>query len=49
MHPLGRVARLEEVAEVICFLAGPRASFVTGADYVVDGGLLATLGVRLPE
>jgi len=49
MHPLGRVARPEEVAEVICFLASPRASFVTGADYLVDGGLLAALGVRLPE
>ena len=49
MHPLGRVARPEEVAEVICFLAGPKASFVTGADYRVDGGLLAALGVRLPE
>jgi NAD(P)-dependent dehydrogenase (short-subunit alcohol dehydrogenase family) len=34
---------------VICFLAGPKASFVTGADYMVDGGLLAALGVRLPE
>ncbi len=49
MHPLGRVARPEEVAEVICFLASPKASFVTGAEYMVDGGLLAALGVRLPE
>lgn len=49
MHPLGRVARPEEVAEVICFLASPKASFVTGADYRVDGGLLAALGVSLPE
>jgi NAD(P)-dependent dehydrogenase (short-subunit alcohol dehydrogenase family) len=49
MHPLGRVAKPEEVAEVICFLAGPKASFVMGADYRVDGGLLAALGVRLPE
>jgi NAD(P)-dependent dehydrogenase (short-subunit alcohol dehydrogenase family) len=49
MHPLGRVARREEVAEVICFLAGPKASFVTGAEYMVDSGLLAALGVRLPE
>jgi NAD(P)-dependent dehydrogenase (short-subunit alcohol dehydrogenase family) len=49
MHPLGRVARSEEVAEVICFLASPKASFVTGAEYMVDGGLLAALGVRLPE
>ena len=49
MHPVGRVARPEEVAEVIAFLAGPRASFVTGGDYKVDGGMLAALGVRLPE
>src|SRR5215207_10059512 len=46
MHPVGRVAR---VAEVIAFLASPRASFVTGGDYKVDGGMLAALGVRLPE
>jgi NAD(P)-dependent dehydrogenase (short-subunit alcohol dehydrogenase family) len=49
MHPLGRVAKPEEVAEVIAFLASPRASFVTGGDYKVDGGMLAALGVRLPE
>ena len=49
MHPLGRVARPEEVAEVISFLASPKASFVTGGEYKVDGGLLAALGVTLPE
>jgi NAD(P)-dependent dehydrogenase (short-subunit alcohol dehydrogenase family) len=49
MHPIGRVARPEEVAEVITFLASDRASFVTGAEYKVDGGMLAALGVRLPE
>ena len=49
MHPVGRVARPEEVAEVIAFLASPRASFVTGGDYKVDGGMLAALGVRLPD
>jgi NAD(P)-dependent dehydrogenase (short-subunit alcohol dehydrogenase family) len=48
-HPLGRVAKPEEVAEVIAFLAGPRARFVTGSEYKVDGGLLAALGVTLPE
>ena len=49
MHPLGRVATADEVAEVIAFLAGPRASFVTGGEYKVDGGMLAALGVQLPE
>ncbi len=49
MHPMGRVARPEEVAEVIAFLASSRASFVTGGEYKVDGGMLAALGVSLPE
>lgn len=48
-HPLGRAARPEEVAEVITFLVGRRASFVTGADIRVDGGLLARIGVPLGE
>jgi NAD(P)-dependent dehydrogenase (short-subunit alcohol dehydrogenase family) len=48
-HPLGRVATPREIGEVVAFLAGPRASFVTGEDVRVDGGLLATIGVALPE
>lgn len=44
IHPIGRIAQPHEVAEVICFLASARASFVTGAAYVVDGGLLLPLG-----
>lgn len=48
-HPLGRVARPEEVAEVIAFLASGRSSFVTGTHYLVDGGLLAGVPVALPH
>ena len=38
--PIGRLQTPAEVAEVILFLASPRASAVTGATYVVDGGML---------
>lgn len=48
-HPLGRVATPTEVAEVVAFLVSAKAGFVTGADLRVDGGLLATVGVALPE
>ncbi len=48
-HPIGRVAEAGEVAEVIAFLASDRASFVTGEDICVDGGLSAQLSVAMPE
>lgn len=48
-HALGRVAQATEVAEVAAFLLSPRASFVTGSVYGVDGGLLAQLPVRIPS
>lgn len=48
-HALGRVAQPEEIGHVISFLAGPLASFVTGTDVRVDGGLLARLAAPLPS
>lgn len=39
--PLRRFARAEEVSEVVVFLASERSSYVSGAEIVVDGGLLA--------
>ncbi|MFZ4162925.1 SDR family oxidoreductase [Streptomyces griseoincarnatus] len=41
--PLGRPAEPEEVAEVIAFLASPRAAAVAGAEYTVDGGTVRAL------
>lgn len=36
--PLGRMAAPEETAELICFLVSSKASYITGANYAIDGG-----------
>jgi len=42
-NPLGRVARVEELADLITFLASPRAGFINGANIRVDGGATPTV------
>jgi NAD(P)-dependent dehydrogenase (short-subunit alcohol dehydrogenase family) len=46
--PLGRWGEAHEVAEVICFLLSPAASFLTGVTIPVDGGQMARTPAFLP-
>jgi NAD(P)-dependent dehydrogenase (short-subunit alcohol dehydrogenase family) len=39
MVPLGRWGKPEDIAHAVLFLASPEASFITGADLAIDGGL----------
>jgi 3-oxoacyl-[acyl-carrier protein] reductase len=41
--PVGRVGTLEEISDAVCFLASPRAGYITGSNLRLDGGMLPTL------
>lgn len=38
-HPAGRVGRVEDIASLTAWLVGPESGFVTGSEFVVDGGM----------
>lgn len=39
LHPIRRIATLEEVAAMVCFLAGPHGAYITGGTHDIAGGL----------
>ena len=41
--PMGRPAQPEEIAEFIGFLVSPRANYLTGTEYIIDGGTIPTI------
>ncbi|MEE1821977.1 glucose 1-dehydrogenase [Streptomyces sp. BE20] len=42
--PLGRLGEAEDIAETVAFLLSSRSSYITGQDFVVDGGVVAVAG-----
>ena len=44
--PNGRMGTPEEVANLVCFLASHEADFITGQDYIIDGGRVLGPGER---
>ncbi len=39
-QPIGRMAKPEEIANLVLFLCSDEASFITGCDYPIDGGFI---------
>lgn len=41
--PIGKPAQPEDIAEFVGFLVSPRAQYLTGTEYVIDGGTIPTI------
>ncbi|MCS3532120.1 SDR family oxidoreductase [Chryseobacterium sp. JUb7] len=41
--PFGRPAQPQEIAELVGFLVSPRANYLTGTEYIIDGGTIPTI------
>ncbi len=41
LHPMGRLAQPDEIANMVLYLASDESSFSTGSEFVVDGGYTA--------
>ena len=48
-HPIGRVIKMEEVANLVLFMCSDDASAMTGGSYLIDGGLMAKIPLPLPD
>ncbi len=38
-HPVGRIGTVDDIAEMVLFLAGEKAGFITGQEFIIDGGM----------
>lgn len=41
--PIGRAAQPEDIAELVGFLVSPRAEYLTGTEYVIDGETIPSI------
>jgi len=46
-HPIGRMATIHEIGQLVGFLCSDKSSFITGASYVIDGGMTSQLPNKL--
>jgi NAD(P)-dependent dehydrogenase (short-subunit alcohol dehydrogenase family) len=48
-HPIGRMASIHDIGNLVGFLCSDKSAIITGASYVIDGGLITQVPVILPE